>query len=83
VNAFLAAAIVLLACSAAALPLVVRGSRMDAVVGMQLAGVLATLVLLLIAEGMSRPALFDLGLVAAFLSMGGGLIFVRTLERWL
>jgi multisubunit Na+/H+ antiporter MnhF subunit len=83
VNAFLAAAVVLLGCTAAAIPLVVRGSRMDAVVGMQLAGVLASLVLLLVAEGMSRPALFDVGLVGAFLSMGGGLVFVRTLERWL
>lgn len=82
-NAFLAAALVLLACILAALPLVARGSRMDAVVGMQLAGVLAALVLLLLAEGMSRPALFDVGLVAAFLSAGGGLVFVRTLERWL
>lgn len=82
-NAFLAAALALLACTAFAAAPLLRGSHMDAVVGMELAGVLVALVLLLLAEGTSRSALFDIGLVAAFLSMGGGLVYARSLERWL
>jgi multisubunit Na+/H+ antiporter MnhF subunit len=59
-----------------------RGSVVEALVGLQMAGVLETVVLLLLAEGFHRPPLFDLALVLALLTLAGGLVFARMLERW-
>jgi multisubunit Na+/H+ antiporter MnhF subunit len=36
----------------------------------------------LLAEGLHRSGVFDLALVLALLSFGGGLVFARFLERW-
>jgi multisubunit Na+/H+ antiporter MnhF subunit len=47
-----------------------------------MAGVLQTIVLLLLAEGFHRPPFFDLALVLALLALAGGLVFARMLERW-
>ena len=60
----------------------VRGPIVEALVGLQMAGVLQTIVLLLLAEGFHRPPFFDLALVLALLSLAGGLVFARMLERW-
>ena len=38
--------------------------------------------LLIIAQGTHRQPFFDLALVSAVLSFGGGLAFARFLERW-
>ena len=59
-----------------------RGSVIEALVGLQMAGVLQTVVLLLLAEGFHRPPFFDLALVLALLTLAGGLVFARMLERW-
>ena len=59
-----------------------RGSIVEALVGLQMAGVLETIVLLLLAEGFHRPPFFDLALVLALLTLAGGLVFARMLERW-
>jgi multicomponent Na+:H+ antiporter subunit F len=59
-----------------------RGSILEALVALELAGTITTLVLLVIAEGTHRQPFFDLALVSALLSFGGGLAFVRFLERW-
>ncbi len=59
-----------------------RDGILDALVALQMAGVLTTLALLLIAQGIGRSPFFDLPLVAAFLSFAGGLAFARFLERW-
>jgi multisubunit Na+/H+ antiporter MnhF subunit len=83
VNAFLAAAIALLAATLPCLAVCVRGGHMDAVVGLEAAGSLVAVVLLLLAEGEGRAALFDLAMVLAALSLGSGLVFVRHLERGL
>jgi multicomponent Na+:H+ antiporter subunit F len=56
---------------------------MDRLVALQLAGVVSTLVLLLLAEGFQRPSYIDLALTLAVLSFTGGLTFARFLERWL
>jgi multicomponent Na+:H+ antiporter subunit F len=56
---------------------------MDRLVALQLAGVVSTLVLLLLAEGFQRPSYVDLALTLAVLSFTGGLTFARFLERWL
>ena len=52
-------------------------------VGLEGASLLIVLVMMLLAEGYHRSFLFDLVLMLALLSFGGGLVFVRFLERWL
>jgi multicomponent Na+:H+ antiporter subunit F len=59
-----------------------RRSVLEALVALELAGTITTLVLLVIAEGTHRQPFFDLALVSALLSFGGGLAFARFLERW-
>ena len=60
-----------------------RGAPLHRLVGLEMAGVCESLVLLLLAEGFQRPLFYDLGLALALLSFGGGLVFARFLERWL
>lgn len=61
-----------------------RGRLLDAVVALELASTLATVVLVLLAEGFQRPSYFAVPLVLAALSFVGALIFVRFLaHRWL
>jgi multicomponent Na+:H+ antiporter subunit F len=70
---------------AAVIPLLwvcVRRSIFEALVALELAGTITTLVLLIIAQGTHRQPFFDLAVVSALLSFGGGLAFVRFLERW-
>lgn len=59
-----------------------RAGVLDALVALQLAGVIATLALLLIAEGIGRTILLDVALVSSVLSFAGSLAFARFLERW-
>jgi len=82
VNAWLIAATVLLLGLIPCAVVMLRGSAIEALVGLQMAGVLETVVLLLLAEGFHRPAFFDLALVLALLALAGGLVFARMLERW-
>jgi multisubunit Na+/H+ antiporter MnhF subunit len=51
-------------------------------VGLEMAGMLASLLLLCLAESFQKTYLFDLSIAAALLSFGGGLVFARFLERW-
>jgi multicomponent Na+:H+ antiporter subunit F len=81
-NAWLIAATVLLLVLVPCLVVMLRGSIVEALVGLQMAGILETVVLLLLAEGFHRPPFFDLALVLALLSLAGGLVFARMLERW-
>jgi hypothetical protein len=37
----------------------------------------------LLAEGFRRPSLFEFPVILAVLLFGSGLVFARTLERWL
>ncbi len=59
-----------------------RGSIVEALVGLQMAGIVQTIVLLLLAEGFHRPPFFDLAVVLALLTLATGLVFARMLERW-
>jgi multicomponent Na+:H+ antiporter subunit F len=52
-------------------------------IGLEGAATLIVLVMLCLAEGYQRNFLFDLALMLALLSFGGGMVFVRFLERWL
>ncbi len=81
-NAWLMAATILLLGLVPCAAVMLRGSTVEALVGLQMAGVLETVVLLLLAEGFHRPPFFDLALVLALLTLAGGLVFARMLERW-
>ncbi len=54
----------------------------DWLVGLQLGGTIAVLVLMLLAQAMKRPSFYDLALALALLSYPSGLIFARFVERW-
>ena len=55
---------------------------MSAVVAYEAIGSVAVLVLMLLAEGFRRSGEFELAVLLAVLLLGGGLVFVRFLERW-
>ena len=61
----------------------VRHSPLDALVALELASTITTLVLVLLAQGYRRDPFMDLALVSALLSFAGALSFARFLERWL
>jgi multicomponent Na+:H+ antiporter subunit F len=83
VNAWLISATVLLFALVPAGIITFRGSSMDRLVGLEMASILTTLTLMLLAQGFQRIPFYDIALAAALLSFGGGLVFVRFLERWL
>lgn len=82
-NAFAIAAVALLA---GWLPLgyvALRRRPLDGVVALQLAGTVATLVLLCLAEAFHRSFEYGLAVVAAPASWLSGLVLVRFIGRWL
>ena len=62
---------------------VFRGDLASRLVGLEMAGSLVTIELLLLAEGFARPSFFDLPLTLAVLGFGSGMVFARFLQRWL
>ena len=60
-----------------------RGDVVERLVGLEMAGVVVTLVLLLLAQVVGRVVYVDLALALALLSFAGGLVFARFLERFL
>jgi multicomponent Na+:H+ antiporter subunit F len=62
---------------------VFRGSATERLAGLEMASMIATLMLVMLAEGTRRADFYDLALALALLSFGGGLVFARFLERWL
>jgi multicomponent Na+:H+ antiporter subunit F len=60
-----------------------RGNTADRLAGLEAAGLIATLILLVMAEGFGRQPFTDLALAMALLSFGGGMVFARFLERWM
>ena len=63
--------------------LCLRGDAVDRLVGLELAGIIDTLVLVLLAEAFGRQIYFDLALALALLAFASGLVFARFLERWI
>lgn len=80
-NPWLWAAVVLMVACLAPLWVCLRAPVMDALVALQVCGVLQTVVLLLLAEGFHRTVLVDPALVLALLTFLGSLLYVRMLER--
>ncbi len=60
-----------------------RGDAVDRLVGLEAAGAIATIEMMLLAEGMHRAPFFDLPLTLALLAFAGGMVFARFLERWM
>lgn len=81
-NAWLVAAGVLLVSLAFCGLLCLRGSPIDRLVGLELAGSVDALILLLLAEGFHRAIYFDLAVCVALLTFAGGLVFTHFMERW-
>jgi multisubunit Na+/H+ antiporter MnhF subunit len=83
VISFVAAAIAMLIALVPAGVTIARGTLADAVIGFQFVTAVAVMVFALLAEGFKRPSLFEFPVLLALLLFGGGLVFVRALERWL
>jgi multicomponent Na+:H+ antiporter subunit F len=82
-NPWLLAATVLLFTLIPVGTVVFRGDPMDRLVGLEAAGMIVTMMLLLLTQGFGRTTFYDIALAAALLSFGGGLVFARFFERWL
>lgn len=82
-NAWLIAATALLFALVPCGIVVFRGDAARRLVGLEMAGVIDAMVLLMLAEGIHNANFYDLALAAALLAFGGSLVFIRFLERWL
>lgn len=60
-----------------------RGKVEDRLVGLEMAGVVVTLLLATLSQATQRVPFYDLALTLALLIFGAGLVFARFLERWL
>jgi multisubunit Na+/H+ antiporter MnhF subunit len=77
VNVWLIGATVLLAALVPCGFVLLRAELESALAALQLAGTVTTLALVLLAEGYSRSSYYTVPVVLAFLSLVGGLVFVR------
>lgn len=82
-NAWLWAAAAMLAALLPCGITVFRGDDADRLIGLEMTALIIILELVLLAEGIHRPSFYDLPLTLAILSLGGGLVFARFLQRWL
>ncbi len=82
-NPWLIAAGIMMLCLVPCGIVCLRGEVTDRLVGLEAGGLIASLLLLLLAEGIHRQPFTDLALALAILSFGGGLVFARFLERWM
>jgi multisubunit Na+/H+ antiporter MnhF subunit len=80
---FAAAAIAMLIALIPAGIVLCRGDLAAAVVAFEFITAVAVMVLVLLAQAFQRPGLFELPVLLAVLMFGGGLVFVRAIERWL
>ncbi len=82
-NIWLIAAAAMMFCLVPCGIVVLRGDAIDRLVGLETAGAIAALTLVLLAEGFGRAPFFDLPLTLALLAFSGGLVFARFMERWM
>lgn len=80
-NAWLAAAAVLLVCIVPCGAVAVRGTRMEAMVALELVTTLGTLTLILLAQGFQRSAYYGVALAAVAAGFVGNLIYLRFMDR--
>lgn len=72
----------LLALVPCALAVLRRKNPGDWLVALQLAGIIAVLALLILAQAMQRPSFFDLSVALALLAFPAGLLFAQVTVRW-
>ena len=82
-NAWLIAAIVLLFAMLPCGIVALTGDPVRRLVGLEMGSMIAVLEMVLLTEWMGNANFLDLPLCLALLAFGGGLVFVRFLERWL
>jgi multicomponent Na+:H+ antiporter subunit F len=82
-NFWLAAAFGVGLCLLPCADLCLRGTVERRLAGVELAGILVTVLLVLLTVGFHRLPLMDLPLTLAIMSLGAGLVFVRFLEKLL
>jgi multicomponent Na+:H+ antiporter subunit F len=80
-NEWLVCAAVLVVAMIGPLIACTRGTVMDALVALETAGMVATVVMMLLAEGYHRPPFMDLAVVLAVMSFIGALGFARLVGR--
>ena len=76
-----AAAVLLIIGMLPAVAVASRGRVLDRLPGLAMAGVVATLEMLLLAEGYQRSSYVDTALVLATVSLTGSLVFARLVAR--
>jgi multicomponent Na+:H+ antiporter subunit F len=82
VNPWLLSAAVLLIGLIPCLLVAARGRHADGVAALQLAGIVASLAILLLAVGFDRAIYADAAVLIALLSFAGSMAFVRYIQRW-
>ena len=82
-NAWLAASFAVGLCLVPCADLCLRGSAERRLVGLELSGVLVTILLALLTVGFHRLPFLDIPLTLAIMSLGACLVFVRFLEKHL
>jgi multisubunit Na+/H+ antiporter MnhF subunit len=82
-NAFVIAATALMVLLVPLGWVMVRRDPIDGAVALSLAGTLAALAMLCLAEGLHRSFSYTVAVVAVFASLIGTLIYARFLGRWL
>ncbi|MDQ4059260.1 MAG: monovalent cation/H+ antiporter complex subunit F [Actinomycetota bacterium] len=60
----------------------IKGSPIDRLVALELAGTIDVLILMTLAQAFGRGIFMDLAVALALLTFAGGLTFARFLERW-
>lgn len=81
-NAFLLAALILLAGFVPLGVVVLRCREIDGVVALQLAGSTTTLILIFLSEGFHRSVYFNLPVICAAVTLVGSLVFARFFGRF-
>jgi multisubunit Na+/H+ antiporter MnhF subunit len=82
-NPWLAASYAVGLCLVPCADLCLRGTVERRLVGLELSGILITILLVLLTIGFHRPPFMDLPLTLAILYLGATLVFVRFLEKHL
>ena len=80
-SVWLVAASVLLVLLVPCLAVCALGRAIDGLIALELAGIITTAALMLLAEGVHREAFIDLALIFAVLTFAGSLAFARLMER--
>ncbi len=62
---------------------IARASVPDRLVALEMAGILAVSILMLLAQAFQQPSFHDLALTLALLSFPAGLVVAYFIERWL